>query len=483
MNRWRSPSIHQASIALSSLGYTLLAAGFIIGWIVPWVAENASFLRISDTPLAAFFKISLAPFSVLGNKIDINAFLGADITALAVIVAVLIGYNASARQIAGQLHSLALVHAIVWSLLPVLLSWIFTAAVALVYFLIPPVLVAQLLQVMLWFGAVVLLMIAYLWSLPWLLSGEHAAGLAIKELRRQSMKQWEASDGYSVLQTAIASAAARSDLGTVRNMTTILGEFLANTYRETTDQFDRKRYRAVKNLLSGCMQNASSAPNSVSYHLGFVAAAVLLQGVAVGTAYDGDRDLFSGVFRVLRNEPERLAALWTGLRHSLCRKEMQGTPYLPQYWHTHRLWKTDDPRRVQFIAELLVRFHAQAWRELGSSFKRYTVTDSDNTRMTSSMHPAVWSSEEAGSQAIGMLTDLYRDIAKYLVPAIDESSSNIDSLELRDFPQQLMDAVHTLVLQQWPADKSEECRHKLIGTYEYRSAEIKAMRAGVENPH
>lgn len=480
MNKWRSPSIHQTSIALSSLGYALLAAGFIIGWIVPWVVESASFLRMPDTPLAAFFKISLTPFFVLGDKIDVNAFLGADITALAVIVAVLIGYNASALQIAGQLHSLALVHAILWSLLPFLLCWIFTAAVTLIYFLIPPVLVAQLLQLVLWFGAVVLLMMAYLWNLPWLLSGEHAAGLAIKELRRQPMKQWEASDGYSVLQTAIASAAARSDLGTVRNMTTILGEFLANTYRETTNYFDRNRYRAVKNLLSGCMQNAASAPNSVSYHLGFVAAAVLLQGVAIGTAYDGERDLFSGVFRVLRNEPERLDALWTGMRHSLCRKEMQGTPYLLQYWRAHRSWKVDDPRRVQFIAELLVRFHVQAWRELGTSFKKYAVTGSDNTGMNSSLHPAAWSSKETGSQALGMLTDLYRDIAKYLMPAIDERSSNADYLELRHLPQRLMDAVHTLVLQQWPADKSEECRYKLIKVYESRSAEIKVLKAEAE---
>src|SRR2546421_11638669 len=109
MNRWRPPSIHQTSIALSFLGYILLVAGFIVGWIAPWVAENVSFLRISGTLFAAFFRISLTPFSVLGDKIDINAFLGADITALAVIIAVLIGYNASALQIAGQLHSLALV--------------------------------------------------------------------------------------------------------------------------------------------------------------------------------------------------------------------------------------------------------------------------------------------------------------------------------------------------------------------------------------
>ncbi len=196
MNRWRPPSIHQISIALSSLGYILLAAGLIIGWIAPWVTENASFLRISGTLLAAFSQISLIPFSVLSNKIDVNAFLGADITALAVIIAVLIGYNAAALQIAGQLHSLALVQTILWSLLPFLLCWIFTAAVALVYFLIPPTLVAQLLQVLLWFGAVILLMIAYLWDLPWLLSGQHAADLAIKDLRRRPMKQWEGSDGY-----------------------------------------------------------------------------------------------------------------------------------------------------------------------------------------------------------------------------------------------------------------------------------------------
>ncbi len=94
-----------------------------------------------------------------------------------------------------------------------------TAFVTLIYFLFPPTLFAQLLQVLCWFGAVVFLMIGYLWNLPWRLSGEHAALWAIRELRHKPINQWESIDGYSVLQTAVATAAARADLGTVRSIT------------------------------------------------------------------------------------------------------------------------------------------------------------------------------------------------------------------------------------------------------------------------
>ena len=288
MYRWRSQSIHKISISLSSFGAILLVAGIIIGWVAPWAGESISFLHIFLTPV-----------SILGDKVNINSFLGADITALAVIIAVLIGYNASTLQIAGQLLSPVLVRTILLSLVPFLICWSFTAFVTLTYFLIPPTFVAQLLQILFWFLAIVLLMIGYLWNLPWRLSGEHAALWAIRELRHKPINQWESIDGYSVLQTAAATAAARADLGTVRSITTNIGSFLASTQDpsgEMANHFDRERYRSLKNLLSGCAQNAASAPSVVAYYLGFITAGVILQAVAVGCANDTEHDFFQVSF-------------------------------------------------------------------------------------------------------------------------------------------------------------------------------------------
>ena len=265
--RWRSRSIHHISIVFSAFGIFLLVAGILVGWIAPWASNALSFLLIFHSPL---------PKS--GHNIDINAFLGAYITALAVIIAVLIGYNTSTLQIAGQLHSPALIRAILYSLAPFLICWSLTTYVALTYFIVPPTLTTQLIQLLLWFGAVVSLMIGYLWNLPWRLSGEHAALWSIRELRKKPMNQWESADGYVILQTGIVSAVTRSDLGTVRTMALIIGDFLSNTYQKSSNHFDRQRYRTVKNLLSGCMQNVSSAPNIVAYYLGIVTAGALLQG-------------------------------------------------------------------------------------------------------------------------------------------------------------------------------------------------------------
>jgi hypothetical protein len=138
MNRWRFRSIHQISIISSAAGISLLVACILIGWFAPWASSNVSFLQIFRTPL-----------SISGHTIDINAFLGAYITALAVIIAVLIGYNTSTLQIAGQLHSPALIRAILLSLAPFLICWSLTTYVALGYFIVPPTLVAQLIQLLL----------------------------------------------------------------------------------------------------------------------------------------------------------------------------------------------------------------------------------------------------------------------------------------------------------------------------------------------
>jgi hypothetical protein len=124
--RWRSRSIHQIGIIFSAFGISLLVAGILIGWIAPWASNAISFLLIFRTPL-----------SISVHNINIDAILGAYITALAVIIAVLIGYNTSTLQIAGQLHSPALIRAILFSLAPFLICWSLTTYVALMYFIVP----------------------------------------------------------------------------------------------------------------------------------------------------------------------------------------------------------------------------------------------------------------------------------------------------------------------------------------------------------
>ncbi len=467
MYRWRSRSIHNISISLSSLGIFLLVAGILIGWFAPWAGESINVLHIFRTPL-----------SILGDEIDINAFLGADMTALAVIIAVLIGYNASTLQIAGQLLSPVLVRTILLSLVPFLICWSFTAFVTLTYFLIPPTFVAQLLQILFWFLAIVLLMIGYLWNLPWRLSGEHAALWAIRELRHKPINQWESIDGYSVLQTAAATAAARADLGTVRSITTNIGSFLASTQDssgEMANHFDRERYRSLKNLLSGCAQNVASAPNAVAYYLGFITAGVLLQAVAVGCANDTEHDLFSGLFRTLHNVPGYIDPLWTGMRHGLCRKGMHGDPYLIQFWCHHQSWGTGEPRSVRLIAEILVRFHLRCWRELASNREKQPITLSSNPGIAPAGHPASWSSDEVNNEATGMLTDLYRDIARYLLPEVTITNLHVSNTALRELPQQLLDTLHTQVLQRWPISETENNRLAAITAYDNWHAVMKSQ--------
>src|SRR5262249_24488289 len=154
--------------------------------------------------------------------------------------------------------------------------------------------------------------------------GEYVAASALRSLRRQPIAVWESLEGYAVLQSSVASASARGDIGTVRAITAQLAWFLLDVRdaaAEAANVYDRKRYRALKDLLSGCGQNAADAPHAVTYHIGHLQAGVLVQAVAVGHAMnDAEHDLFSGLLGVLRNAPERLNVLWTGLRHALCRR-------------------------------------------------------------------------------------------------------------------------------------------------------------------
>ena len=438
--RWPGDRGRKAYLALSALGVAFLAAGAILGWIVPRLPRHA-------------LAIGSLRDHLTGSGLDASGYLGADITALAVIIAVVIGFNATTLQIAGQTHSLVLVRAILLSLTPFILCWSAATCVALVYFLLPPVYVAQLWQMLCWFAAVVVLMLAYLWDLPWRLSGQYVGLWAIRGLAKRPINQWEAQDGFSALQTSVSAASARGDLGTVRAITGVLGPFLTevrDTKAEAEKAYERGRYRALKNLLSGCAQNAAIAPNAVSYSLGYVVAGVLTQSAAVGNRIDGDHDLLSGLFRALRDTPDRLNPLWTGTRHALCRDRERDEAYLLRYWQSHRMWPADDSRRVIDVAEGLVWLHAGCWRELRAALPQ----------------------RDADAEALLLLVDLYRDIGTHLAPLVARQRPDRSAIRPPDLLLGLLDHVHATVLRAWPAEGLESERVSLINAYESRRKEV-----------
>ncbi len=443
----RLVAVRRTPRLLTGIGVFLLIAGAFLGWVVPRLALTLPFLP----PAHALID---------GSTVDRTGFLGADITALAVIIAVVIGFNATTLQIAGQTHSLALVRAILLSLTPFLGCWSLTTGVALVYFLLPPVYLLQFWQMLFWFAAVVVLMVAYLWELPWRLSGQYVALWALSGLGKTPVHDWESLDSYSALQTAVSAASVRGDLGTIRSITLAIGRFLVDAHdakAEAAPTYDRGRYRALKNLLSGCAQHASDAPNAAAYQLGYVLAGIMVQAVAVGHPMDdGDHDLYSGIFREFHASPERLNPLWTGMRHALCRAVPDGEPYLLQFWLARPRWPSDDMRRVTYIAEGVAAFHAGCWRELR----------------------ATWASASAAAEARDMVDDLYSDLSTHLGKIIAHGKHYHTTLRLPDFPLALLDKVHAELLRQWPTTGNgevEAARVAVVNTYERRRAELIAL--------
>jgi hypothetical protein len=80
--------------------------------------------------------------------------------------------------------------------------------------------------------------------------------------------------------------------------------------------------------------------------------------------------------------------------------------------------------------------------------------------------------EEVNSEAVGMLTDLYRDFAKSLTPEVAHISHSADNVSLRDLPRQLLETIHSLALQMWPASKAEKARVAVIKAYEERRGKM-----------
>ncbi len=430
---------------ISWLGGALLLLGAVVGWAIPLIDKVVPSVTSLDAPIPA--------------RIDVGGYLGAYLTALAVMIAVVIGFNATTLQIAGQAHSLSLVRAILLSLGPFFLCWSFVTLVGLIYFLEPPAHVAQIWQLLIWFGAIVFVMIGYLWGLPWRLSGEYAARWAVGELRHQPINRWEPLDGYAVLQSGMSAAFARGDISTVRAMAMMLGNFLTQARdrrAEAVNAYDRGRYRALKNLLSGTAQNVSSASNASVYYLGYIAAGVILLGSAVGLPFgDDERDMYSGLFRALRGAPERMDALWTGMRHGLCRRGEHDGPYLLRYWRIHAAWVSDDPRRVERVATGIRRLYSGCIRELQQS----------------------GDAEQAAMEGAELLKDLYRDFAVHLAPLAIHARSG-GKARLADLPAALLDAVHTQVLTTWPSDGSNAARLVIVNAYEVRRKELAGLLLG-----
>src|SRR5215472_15574217 len=108
MLRPRSQQLRRVANLLTYLGILLLVAGAVIGWLVPVLATTNVLHPLLTT----------GQVTVSSAHLDASSYLGADITALAVIIAVVIGFNATTLQIAGQTHSLSLVRVILVSLTP-----------------------------------------------------------------------------------------------------------------------------------------------------------------------------------------------------------------------------------------------------------------------------------------------------------------------------------------------------------------------------
>lgn len=429
---------------LNLLGALLLLGGGVVGWAVP---------RLPGAWLPALVQPLAAPLR--GASADASAYLGADITALAVLIAVVIGFNVTVLQIAGQVHSLRFVRGILSTLTPFLICWSVTTAIALLYFLIPLTYVGQLWQLLAWFAAVVLLMLAYLWDLPWRLSGEYVIRWAVRGIRGLPVAEWEENERYSAIQNAMVAAGGRGDIGTARAIAQRLGRFLAelrDAPAESADTYNRRRYRALKTLLSGCAQALTNAPTAMAYYLGYLQAGVLLQATAGGhPADDAAHDLYTGLLAATQGRHETLNALWTGLRHALCRPNDGGPAYLLDYWLDHSRWTADDPRRVERIAVALGRFHAGCLAQM----QRAAGVD-------------------LAADASELAADLYRDIAEYLGPAVQAERRRLEGVRPGDLPVALLDATHTAILRAWPEAPaaSAAARVAIINAYEARRAQL-----------
>lgn len=432
----RSAQVRRVGGAFQALAALCLLLGALIGWVAP--RADWEFMAALGAPVA-------------GSGVDSNTFLGAALTTLGVIVAILIGYNVAGLQTAGQLMSLALARAMLLSLAPFLLCWTATTGVGLIYLLAPPRYMGQLWQMLLWFAAVVLFMLGYLWMLPWRLSGEYAARWAVDDLRNMPIEDWEAQDGYAVAQSSIAAATTRGDLGTVSAIAQTLGAFLVTARdqrAERDNRYHRGRYRALKNLVTGCAQFAGAAPTAVSYQLGYLAMGALLRAVAIGLPTDDpETDLFTGLLRAIGESPDRIDSFWTGARHALCRRDGHAAPYLLRYWRLYPAWNADEPRAAPRVADGVMRLHGELMQRLAR----------------------VEDVAAAQDEAARMLADLYRALGDHLPRPIESEHGEAERERLLGLAAALLHALQRRA-QALSAIWSDEQRTVAASAYDHALA-------------
>lgn len=485
MSRGQSVSIQRTSHVATRTGIVVLILGALLGWGGPWIGQaiqSAAMLGVSLSSLGSILRTHIPD-----HGIDTTGFLQADVAALAVIIAVLIGFNVTMIQIAGETLSLSLVRSILRSVAPFLIGWGFTSTVALAYFLISPTFIVQLWQILIWFVAIVLLMIGYLWSLSWHLSGQYTVRLATGELRRTSIAQWNRVEGYAILQSSIASATARGELIAMNEIALGLADFLVDGKEvgdrspNTSIEMNRVKYRVLKNLLTGCAQHIDSAPNPAAYAIGFIAAGISLRVIAIGLSIDESRwDIFSGLFKIVHDHPERMTALFTGMRHGLCGHSHPSKSYLVRYWSPLDL-PEEDPGRIKDIANAIALYHRHCWHGLvvGGLVQRVqaeVVTTHEQVEMGVASDYD-YEDEEASGQDATMLIKLYQDIADDLDLAVEQAIRDGADRRMKDYPHELLEAVQKRVRQTWYPEASAESQARVTAAYNDALAQLGGILA------
>jgi hypothetical protein len=374
---------------------------------------------------------------------DPAGFLGADLTTLGVIIAILIGYNVAAFQIAADAVALGLVRAILLTLIPFIFVWVASSAVTLIYFLATPPCAGNLWQVGLWFGATAFLLIGYLVGLPRKLSGDYAARWALKDLAPVPIAEWESTDGFTVLQAGLGTAVGRADVGTVRLLAIPVGRAFAGRLDREAERhpgFLRPRMYALRNLFAGCAPYRTTLPSAIAYNLGYAAAGVLLQGADTGHSFTHPNGgLVDAIIPSGTNVPELSVALWAGLRHALCRRELQGAPYLRRYWVMRKSWPNDTIHQSQLtagIAEGLFQLHAACWHEVELAGEQAKVATVD-----------------LSEHAPELLSEFYRYLAQYFArDAQQHLARKRTKRRLVELARDLLVALQQQVETSWPSD-------------------------------
>lgn len=452
---FRQPSALRYSAGgrlLHGLGALFLLAGAVLGWILPHVVPQGF--------TAPFWQhLTISPGA---RGIDTSGYFSAILTASAVLVAVAAGLAAAMLQLVVEEVAPQVARSNLAALRPFLLAWIITTGVVLFYLLYPPAFMSQLWQILLWFLAVVFLMLAYLWWLPWYLSGAYAVESAMRQLQRIPLRQWEEHDAYYTIQSSFATAVARGDLGTVANLAGALGIWLTEvrTPEQTTSSATStptesayRQFRALKNLLLGCGQGAATAPPFVAYHLGHIVAGALLQLVAASEVTPGRTDIFNALVGSLAGNQAQIRVLWAGIRHALCRRSPRGIPYLVRFWQQPAVTSASDPHRIAALADTLLRCYWDCGqRTLPDRRQEHLVAPGPTRhwpfhlrwRWRVQLRPVPSLVEAAqplpcGSLDATMLTDLYRYLIEYLDPVLRSSQPEATATTTA---QQLLMALH-----------------------------------------